>query len=88
MSLRDVNIKWEDIDEYLKSIGFLRARTSHKWAAKFIKEDYEELLNDLRGGKHTDLFFYKFSEVEADAKAFVVAAYSQKSEDFKAIDLA
>jgi hypothetical protein len=88
MSLRFFNIKWEDVDEYLKSIGFMTAETAHKWATVFLKGDYEEFSNDLRGGKQTDSFYDTFPEIEADAKAFVVEACSRKSGEFKALDLA
>ena len=88
MSLRFFNVKWEDIDEYLKNIGLMTAETSHKWASVLIKGDYEEFSNDLRGGKQTDSFYDAFPEIETDAKAFVVQACSQKSAEFKAADLA
>ena len=88
MSLRFFNIKWEDVDEYLKSIGFMTAETSHKWATVFMKGDYEEFSNDLRGGKQTDSFYDMFPDIESDAKAFVVQACSQKSGEFKSLDLA
>ncbi|CAF4605351.1 unnamed protein product, partial [Didymodactylos carnosus] len=78
----------EHIDDYLKSIGLMTAETSHKWATVFIKGDYEEFSNDLRGGKQTHSFYDTFPEIEADAKAFVVQACSQKSGEFKALDLA
>ncbi|CAF4774426.1 unnamed protein product, partial [Rotaria sp. Silwood2] len=87
MSLRYFNIKWEDADEFLKNIGFTTAKTSHKWATVFIKGDYQEFSSDLRGGKQTDSFYDTFPEIEADARAFVVQACSQKSADFKAADL-
>ncbi|CAF0911799.1 unnamed protein product [Rotaria sordida] len=64
------------------------AQTSHKWATVFIKGDYEEFSNDLRGGKQTDSFYYIFLEIEADAKAFVVQGSSRKAADFKTIELA
>jgi hypothetical protein len=38
MSLRFFNIKWEDVDGYLKSIDFMTAKTSHEWASVFIKD--------------------------------------------------
>ena len=88
MSLRFFNIKWEDVDEYLKSIGFITAKTSHKWATVFIKGDYEEFSNDLRGGKQTDSFYDTFPEMEADARTFVVQVCSRKSGEFKALNLA
>lgn len=88
MSLRFFDIKWEDVDRYLKSIGFMTAKTSHKWATVFIKGDYEEFSSDLRGGKQTDSFYDMFPDIEADAKAFVIQACSQKSGEFKALDLA
>jgi hypothetical protein len=88
MSLRYFNIKWEDVDEFLKNIGLMTAQTSHKWATLFVKGDYEEFSNDLRGGKQTDSFYDTFPEIEADAKAFVVEGCSKKSGEFKALDLA
>ena len=88
VSLRYFNIKWEDINRFLKDVGFMTAETSHKWATLFIKGDYEEFSNDLRGSKQTDSFYDMFPDIEADAKAFVVQACSQKSGEFKALDLA
>jgi hypothetical protein len=88
MSLRFFNVKWRDADDYLKNIGLMSAKTSHKWATVFIKGDYEEFSNDLRGGKQTDSFYDTFPEIEADARAFVIEKCSQKSADFKALDLA
>ncbi|CAF2050744.1 unnamed protein product, partial [Rotaria magnacalcarata] len=49
MSLRFFNIKWKDIDDCLKGIDFMTAETIHKWATLYIKGDYEEFSNDLRG---------------------------------------
>ncbi|CAF1256682.1 unnamed protein product [Didymodactylos carnosus] len=66
----------------------MTAKTSHKWATVFIKGDYEEFPNDLRGGKQTDFFYDTFPEIESDARAFIVQACSQKSAEFKAADLA
>ena len=53
-----------------------------------MKGDYEKFSNGLSGGKQTDSFYDLFPDIEADAKAFVVYAGSQKSADFKAMDLA
>ena len=69
MSLRFFNIKWEDIDEYLNSIGVMTAESSNKWATLFVKGDYEVFSNDLRGGKRTDSFYDTFPEIEADGKS-------------------
>ncbi|CAF4979497.1 unnamed protein product [Rotaria sp. Silwood1] len=77
MTLRHFDIKWEQVDGYLKKIGFMTAETSHKWAVVFIKGDYEEFSSDSRGGKHTDSFYDMFPEIEADARSFVVQACSQ-----------
>ncbi|CAM4826806.1 unnamed protein product, partial [Rotaria magnacalcarata] len=41
MSLRFFHIKWEDVNEFLKNVGFMTAESSHKWATTFIKGDYE-----------------------------------------------
>jgi hypothetical protein len=88
MSLRYFKIKWNDIDEYLKSIGFMTAETSHKWADIFLDGDHKEFTRDLRGGKHSDSFYDIYPEIEVDAKAFVAEKCSQKSGEFKAMDLA
>ena len=88
MSLRFFNIKWDAVDDFLKNIGLMTARTCHKWATVFIKGDYEDFSNDLRGGKQTDSFYDIFPEIEADARAFVVQACLQKTAEFKAADLA
>ena len=88
MLLRCFNIKSEDVDEFLKNIGFMTAETSHKWATLFVKGDYEEFSNDLRGYKQGDLFYDTSPEIEADAKAFVIEGCSKKSGKFKALDLA
>ncbi|CAF5015547.1 unnamed protein product, partial [Rotaria sp. Silwood1] len=77
MTLRHFDIKWEQVDGYLKKIGFMTAETSHKWAVVFIKGDYEEFSSDSRGGKHTDWFYDMFPEIEADARSFVVQACSR-----------
>ena len=65
MSLHFFNIKWQDVDDFLKDIGLMTAQTSHKWATVFVKGDYEEFSNDSRGGKHTDSFYDIFPEIEA-----------------------
>lgn len=88
MTLRHFKINWEDIDAYLRSIGFMTAETSHKWADTFLNGDLNDFLNDSRGGKHSDSFYDRFPEIEADAKAFVAEACSKKSGEFKALDLA
>ncbi|CAF4183658.1 unnamed protein product [Rotaria sordida] len=88
ISFRFLDVKWEEIDRFLKNIGFMTAQTSHKWTTVFIEGDYEEFSNDLCGGNHTDSFYDTFPEIEADARSFVVQACSQKSADFKAVDLA
>ncbi|CAF1655109.1 unnamed protein product, partial [Adineta ricciae] len=87
MPLRYFKIKWNNIDEYLKGIGLMTAETSHNWAATFLDGDHKEFARDLRGGKHSDSLYDIYPEIEADAKAFVVEKCSQKSGEFKAMDL-
>ena len=76
MSLRHFKIKWEDIDAYLRSIGFMTAETCPKWTDTFLDGDLNEFLNDSRDGKHSDSFCDRFPEIEVDAKAFVAEACS------------
>ncbi|CAF3870821.1 unnamed protein product [Rotaria sordida] len=59
MSLRFLDVKWEEIDRFLKNIGFITAQTSQKWTTVFIKGDFEEFSNDLRGG-----FYYTITDDE------------------------
>ncbi|CAF1680153.1 unnamed protein product [Adineta ricciae] len=66
----------------------MTAETSHKWASMFLDSDHTEFIRDSRGGKHSDSFYDTYPEIEADAKAFVADKCSQKSGEFKAIDLA
>ena len=65
---------WEDINRFLKDVGFMTAETSHSWATAFVNGDYEEFSNDCRGGKQTDSFYDIFLEIEADTKAFAAQA--------------
>lgn len=69
MSLRYLNITWDDINRFLKDIGFMTAETSHKWATMFVKGDYEEFSNDLRGGKQTDSFYDMFPEINRSLRS-------------------
>ncbi|CAF1682275.1 unnamed protein product, partial [Adineta ricciae] len=87
MSLRYFKINWDDIDDYLKSIGFITARTSHKWADIFLDGDHKEFTHDSRDGKHSDSFYDIYPEIEVDGKAFVAEQCSQKSGELKAMDL-
>ena len=64
MSLRYFNIRWENVDEFLKNIDFMTAKASHKWATVFIKGDYEAFSNDLRGGKQTIPFMTHFPKLK------------------------
>ena len=82
------NVSWESIGEFLKSIGYITAQTSHKWASIFMKGDYEEFSTDLRGGKQIDSFYDIFPDIEVDARVFAVSACSQKSGEFRATHLA
>ena len=45
--LRSCNVKWENIDEFFKSIGYMTAQTSRKWTSTFIKDDYEDTWHSL-----------------------------------------
>ncbi|CAF1336046.1 unnamed protein product [Rotaria sordida] len=90
MSLRFLDVKWEEIDRFLKNIGFITAQTSQKWTTVFIKGDFEEFSNDLRGGRdrshmvsdflaqHPSGLFFELSE---DEWKQAVTKYKSLSED-------
>ncbi|CAF4620731.1 unnamed protein product, partial [Didymodactylos carnosus] len=87
MSLRFFDIKWENVDEYFKSIGFMRAQTSHKWAKVVSKGDYEEFSNDLRGAFVVQACSQKSGELKAlDLAQFIDEKYYELTEIKKQVD--
>ncbi|CAF0862631.1 unnamed protein product [Didymodactylos carnosus] len=87
MTLRHFKVKCENIDTFLKDIGLMTCKTSHKWAQIFVKGGYEEYITENRGGKQADSFFDSFPEIEVEAKMFVLEQCSKKSAAFKTSDL-
>jgi hypothetical protein len=87
MILKHFDISFRHADAFLSSIGGMTAKTCHKWTETFLK-DFGEFVNDGRGGKHKDGFYDVYPDLEIEAKAFVVAACSQKSNSFVVSDLA
>ncbi|CAF1537313.1 unnamed protein product, partial [Didymodactylos carnosus] len=57
MTLRRFGHSWRSIDGFLKDIGAMTAKTSHKWADVLINQDFDEFNYDSRGGKRGDSFF-------------------------------
>jgi hypothetical protein len=51
MSLRHFGRSWRDVESFLISIRGMTARTSHKWANILVTKDFDEFINDDRGGK-------------------------------------
>ena len=88
MILRYLGHQWRIIDDILQLISAYRCVTAHKWAETFLSGDFEAIVDDGRGGKHSDSFYDTFLELEAEAKSFVIGACSRKSADFNAAELA
>ena len=53
-----------------------------------MKGDFDPFEDDRRGGKHNDGFYDLFSELEIEAKVFLIESRSKKSSDFSAVELA
>lgn len=88
ISLKHFGVSWKNCSDFLSDIGSMKAQTAHKWAQIFISGDLEMFLDESRGGKHNPEFYDYFPEVENQARQFALERCSQKSADFKVVDLA
>lgn len=87
MILRHFNISFREADTFLSLIGAMTAKTCEKWVQTFLR-DFDDFLDEGRGGKQKDSFYDLYPDLEIEAQGFVVAACSQKSSSFTIIDLA
>ncbi|CAF4865241.1 unnamed protein product, partial [Rotaria sp. Silwood2] len=72
---------------FLSSIGAMTAKTCHKSNQTFFN-DFDDFINDERGGKHQVSFHDMNPDLEIEAKTFMVCACSKKSNSFTILDLA
>ena len=53
-------------------------KTCHIWAETFIEEDYDDFVEENRGGKRGDSFFDTFPELEIKMKLFAIEGATTK----------
>jgi hypothetical protein len=83
MSLRHFGRSWRDVESFLISIRGMTARTSHKWGNILVTKDFDEFINDDRGGKRGDSFWDSYPDLELEAKQFVIQECSKKEASFR-----
>lgn len=88
LSLTHFGVTWRNADLFLKEIGALSAETCHKWGKVFIEKDLDDFLEEKRGGKHGEIFFDTFPELENTAKLFALEGCQRKSSSFTSLELA
>ena len=80
-------IPWRRVDSFLKDIGGLGAKSCNKWSKRLCEEDLEEFLEDNRGGKHGEGFFYIYPELQSLAKLCAIETCKRKSPSFTCLEL-
>ncbi|CAF2041902.1 unnamed protein product [Rotaria magnacalcarata] len=88
LTLRHFNVSCRDTDAFLKDIGSYTRETSHNWSWKFLNGNFDEFINDKRGGKRGDSFYDIYPELEEEARAFAVIQCNKKAASFTAYELA
>ncbi|CAF3523972.1 unnamed protein product [Rotaria sp. Silwood2] len=88
LTLRRFNISYEETHMFLKSVGGLTGEVAHKWANVFMNGNFDEFINDGRGGKQENCFYDVYPEIEVEGRAFAVIQCTQKAASFTAYDLA
>jgi hypothetical protein len=56
MSLHRFGHSWRDVDAFLGTVAVITAKTAHKWSKILVSRDFDEFINEERGGKHDDTF--------------------------------
>ena len=88
MILRYFDQTWRNINCFLQSIGGCKCQVAHGWTKTFLNGDLGAFEIEKRGDKHADGFYDFFSELENEAKAFVVELCAKKAAAFTTLDLA
>ncbi len=63
MSLRRFGDSSRDLDAFLGTIGSMTAKTAHKWSRILVNKDFDENINEERGGKRGDIFCDSYPDI-------------------------
>jgi hypothetical protein len=88
LTLTHFGVSWRKTEEFMQQIGGMSPRTCHKWAETFIDEDYDDFVQDHRGGKREDSFFDTFPELETKMKLYAIEGATRKNASFSSLELA
>lgn len=88
LTLTHFGVSWRKIEEFMQHIGGMSAQTCHKWAETFIEEDYDDFVEENRGGKRGDSFFDTFPELEIKMKLYAIEGATRKNASFTSLELA
>ena len=72
----------------MQHIGRMSPQTCHQWAETFIEEDYDDFVEENRGGKRGDSFFDTFPELEIEMKLYAIEGATRKNASFTSLELA
>lgn len=88
ITLRHFGHSWRQISSFMGAVGGMTVETAHKWSIILLNNDFEEFINDGRGGKHSDTFYDTYPEIKLQAKQFVFEECMKKEASFTAATLA
>ena len=88
LTLRHLNISYQESYTFLKHIGGLPGQIAHKLSNSFLHGWFDEFVSDRRNGKRGDSFYNVYPELEMEARAFSVLQCQQKTPSFTAYDFA
>ncbi|CAF3626850.1 unnamed protein product [Rotaria socialis] len=84
MSLRRFGHTHRVVDSFLTTVGGLTAKTCQKWTNLLVHNDFDEFIEDERGGKQCDSFWDLHTDLEMEAKDFALQECSKKEATFTA----
>jgi hypothetical protein len=88
MSLRRFGHSWRDVDAFLETVAVMTAKTAHKWSKILVNRDFDEYINEERGGKRDDTFRDCYPDLKLENRQFVSEECSKKEASFIAESLA
>ena len=74
---------WRETETIMGQLSCTNIKTAHRWASTFSESDDPFIiLQDKRGGKHSETFYENFPEIEMRARAFAIEETSKKNYEF------
>ena len=70
LTLRHLNISYQETCTFLKYIGSLSGQIARKWSDSFLHGRFDEFVGDARGGERGDSFYDVYPELEMEAREF------------------